>query len=79
MVPDVGRTGAEASPLVDVEAVVLVVEVVEEVVLLVFVELDIVVVCVVVIWEVVLVDDTTVVVAVPLCVPEKILKIKSAL
>lgn len=48
MVPDVGRTGAEASPLVIVEAVVLIVEVVDEVVLLV-VELDVEVVCVVVI------------------------------
>lgn len=45
MVPDVGRTGAEASPLVVVEAaVVVVVELVDEVVLLVE-ELDVEVVC----------------------------------
>lgn len=48
--PDVGRTGAEASPLVDVEAVVVVVVVdtVDEVVLLI-VELDAEVVGVVVV------------------------------
>lgn len=73
--PDVGRTGAEASPLVEVEAVVLVVEVVDEAVLLV--ELDVEDVFVVVIGEVVLVDDTTVDVAAPLCVPGKMLETNS--